>query len=88
MPQRKCSIKDLKQNQKRRAHNVGIKTELKKTIKEFVATTKTDPKKAESLLSSVYKKLDKAAKRNVMHKKTVSRRKSTMAKLLTVKSAS
>lgn len=78
-------MKALKQSEKRRTHNIGIKTELKKTVKEFIATTKTDLKKAESLLSSVYKKLDKAAKRNIMHKKTASRRKSTLAKLLKAK---
>lgn len=82
MPQRKCSVKSLKQSQKRRLHNLDIKTALRKTVKEYVETTKTDPAKAAGLLSLAYKKLDKAAKRNVLHKNTASRRKASLAKLL------
>lgn len=85
MPQRKCSVKALKQNQKRRVHNIEIKTDLRKTIKNFVAIVKTDAKQAETLLAGVYKKIDKASKRNIMHKKTANRRKAMFAKLLTAK---
>lgn len=82
MPQRKCSVKSLKQSQKRRLNNLDIKTALRKTVKEYVETTKTDPAKAVGLLSLAYKKIDKAAKRNVLHKNTASRRKASLAKLL------
>jgi small subunit ribosomal protein S20 len=47
-----------------------------------VSTSSTDKNKAKDLLKELYKKMDKAAKRNVMHKKTAARRKSRFAKLL------
>jgi small subunit ribosomal protein S20 len=87
VPQRKTSIQDLKKSRERQMHNLDIKSDLRKTIKEFVATAATDAKKAESLLPLVYKKIDKAAKRNIMHKKTASRRKARFAKILTAKKA-
>ena len=84
MPQRRTAIKDLRKSHTKHMHNLDIKTDLKKTLKNFtvaVADKKTDSKE---LLSTLYKKLDKAAKRNVMHKKTAARRKSRFAKLLAV----
>ena len=87
MPQRKTAVKDLKKSRKHRLHNIGIKTELKKTIKEFTALTATSPEEAKKSLSLLYKKLDKAAKRNILNKKTAARRKSLYARLLTKSSA-
>ncbi|MFH0754342.1 MAG: 30S ribosomal protein S20, partial [Candidatus Omnitrophota bacterium] len=79
------SLKDLKKSRARQMRNLDIKTDLRKTIKEFVVTIAADAKKAETLLPGVYKKIDKAAKRNILHKKTASRRKARYAKLLTAK---
>jgi small subunit ribosomal protein S20 len=87
VPQRKTSIKDLKKNRKHQMQNLDIKSELRKTIKAFVAAASTDVKAAEKLLPSVYKKIDKAAKRNIFHKNTAGRRKARYAKLLTAKKA-
>jgi small subunit ribosomal protein S20 len=82
MPQRRTAIKELRKNRTRHMHNQQIKTDLKKTVKQF--TTATTEKKADAtnLLKEVYKKFDKAAKRNVMHKKTAARRKSRFARSL------
>ncbi len=82
MPQRRNAIKDLHQNRARHMHNLDIKTDLKKTAKSFVTTAKTDPNKAKEILKALYKKIDKAAKRHVLHKNTAARRKSRFAKLL------
>ena len=82
MPQRRTAIKDLRQNRARHMRNLDIKTDLKKVIKSFVSTAKTDQAKAKDLLKELYKKMDKAAKRHVLHKKTAARRKSRFAKLL------
>lgn len=82
MPQRRTAIKELRKNRVRHMRNLDIKTDLKKTLKSFVSTAKTDKTKAQDLLKTLYKKLDKVAKRNVMHKKTAARRKSRFAKLL------
>ena len=82
MPQRRTSIKELRKNHTRRMRNMDIKTDLKKTVKSFVSTASQDKTKATDLLKELYKKMDKAAKRNVLHKKTAARRKSRFAKLL------
>ena len=87
MPQRKTSVKDLKKSRARHLHNLDIKSDLKKTLKAFVAAVAADANKAKELLPVVYKKIDKAAKRNIFHKKTASRRKARFAKLLTAKKA-
>jgi small subunit ribosomal protein S20 len=68
-------------------HNIEIKTDLKKTIKAFLVAIASKPEEAKVLLSTLYKKLDKAAKRNVMNKNTASRRKARFAKLLVSKKA-
>lgn len=63
-------------------HNLDIKTDLRKTTKKFLtAVNKKDAAEAQATLKLVFKKLDKAAKRKIMHKNTVSRRKSTFSKL-------
>ena len=83
MPQRKTGIKDLRQNQKRHLHNLDIKTDLKKTIKKFLAVIGTKNKtQAQADLKQVFKKLDKASKRKILHKNTVARRKSFYSRLV------
>ena len=77
MPQRRSAIKELRKNRKNRMCNLDAKTELKKTIKKFlVSVTSNNKPEADTQLKAVYKKLDKAAKRNLIHKNTVARRKS------------
>ncbi len=87
MPQRRTAIKDLRKSRTKHMHNLDIKTDLKKTLKSFIAATADKKKDSGELLKTVYKKLDKAAKRNIMHKKTAARRKSRFAKLLAATTA-
>ena len=82
MPQRRTAIKDLRKAHTKHLHNLQIKTDLKKTIKKFVTAAADKKADAKDLLKEIYKKFDKAAKRNVMHKKTAARRKSRFAKSL------
>ena len=82
MPQRKAGVKDLRKNYRNRMRNMDIKTDLKKTVKQFLTVAKDKKPEAKDLLKTLYKKLDKAAKRNIFHKKTAARRKSRFAKLL------
>jgi len=83
LPQRRSAIKELRKNKKNKLHNLDIKTDLKKTVKKFKASvSEKNKKEAELQLKSVYKKIDKAAKRNVLHKNTAARRKSTFSKEL------
>ena len=83
MPQRKSGIKALRQTHKKRLTNLDIKTALKKTIKSFLVSVKDkNTEEAKTKLSTVYKKLDKAAKRNILHKNTAARRKALLSKKL------
>lgn len=83
MPQRRSAIKALRQNRQRHLHNLDIKTDLKKTIKKFLVLIK-DKKapEAESTLKLVHKKLDKAAKRHILHNNTIARRKARFSRLV------
>ncbi len=82
MPQRRTAIKELRKNRTRHMQNLDIRSDLKKTLKQFTQTVEAKKDGAGELLKNVYKKLDKAAKRNVIHKKTAARRKAKFAKLL------
>lgn len=86
MPQRYSGVKELRKNRKRKMHNLDIKTSLRKTIKKFISNVEAkNTSEAQSDLKAVYKKLDKATKRNILHKNTAARRKSRFAKLLASK---
>ena len=83
MPQRKSGLKELAKSHTRRMHNLDIRTDLKHSIKNFLLLVeKKDKAEAHNSLKVLQKKLDKAAKRNVIHKNTASRRKSRFSLLL------
>jgi len=83
VPQRKSGIKELKKNRTKRMHNLDIKTNIKKTTKAFIASVETkNTDEAKSNLNVLYKKLDKASKRNILQDNTVARRKSRYSKML------
>jgi len=83
VPQRNSARKELRKTQSRRLHNLDIKTDLRKTIKKFLLSVATkNTQEAGSNLKIVYKKIDKAAKRNLLHKNTAARRKSRYSRLL------
>ncbi len=86
MPQRRSGIKELRKNKRNRLHNLDIKTELKKTVKAYKATIASDqPQDAEKKLKDAHQKLDKAVKRNLMHRNTAARKKSQLSKALSAK---
>jgi len=89
LPQRRNAIKDLRKNRKRRLHNLDIKTDLKKTVKKYVASLKeNNADQSKTLLKGIYKKFDKAAKRHLIHDNTAARRKSYYTRLLEKQSSS
>jgi len=81
MPIIKSAKKALRQSKRRNARNVVYKTKIhktKKTItKELLAK---DLEKAKGDLNAFYKIVDKASKRNVIHKNKANRLKSRLAK--------
>ncbi|MBF0478330.1 MAG: 30S ribosomal protein S20 [Candidatus Omnitrophica bacterium] len=83
MPQRKAGIKDLRKSHSRKMDNLDHKTVIKKSEKSFlkaVADKKLDV--AKETLKTLHKKLDKAAKTNIIKDNTAARRKSRFSKLL------
>ncbi len=87
MPQRRCAIKELRKSRTRRLRNLDVKTDMKKTVKRYLAALKEDNRdSARDLLKTVYKKLDKAVKRNVLHANTAARRKSRLSRLIASRS--
>ena len=70
MPIKKAAKKALRSSRKKYEHNQEIKKSLKKAIK------KTDEKN----IGTTFSMLDKAAKKNVIHKNKASRLKSRLAK--------
>ncbi|MEK7495843.1 MAG: 30S ribosomal protein S20 [Patescibacteria group bacterium] len=76
MPIIKSAKKALRQNISRRKRNLKRKAELKKVIKEYKKSITAEH------LSQVYKKLDKAAKVNLIKKNKAARLKSGLSKLL------
>jgi len=80
---RKASIKMLRKDKKRRQHNIEIRNDLKKTLKKFQALlTAKNSTEAKAFLKQVFSKLDKAAKKGIIHKNLANRKKSRLAKQL------
>jgi small subunit ribosomal protein S20 len=83
LPQRRSAIKELRKNHTNHMHNLDIKTDLKKTIKKFLASVQANNvEEAQENLKVVYKKIDKAAKRNLIHENTAARRKSRYSRII------
>ncbi len=80
MPVTKSAKKAMKQANKRRVINRQVKNDMKIAIKVFMKKITKGDKLTDKDLSEVYKKIDKAQKKNILHKNTAARRKSLMAK--------
>jgi len=83
MPITKSAKKALRQSKKRNLENLSFKRKFKSAVKEFrkeIVAKSLD--KAKNLLPTVYKAVDKAAKKGVIKKNTASRYKSRLTQLL------
>ncbi len=75
--------KRVRQNEKRRTINRARKSQVKTQVKRFEAALSSgDAEAAKEQYRLVVKKLDKTAATSTMHKKTVARKKSRLAKQL------
>jgi small subunit ribosomal protein S20 len=83
MPNTEQAKKRLRQTEKKRAANKAaasrMKTEMKKVI---TAIEEGDPAAAEQILPEAFKRIDKAAKRRVIHPNNAARKKSLLARKL------
>lgn len=77
MPNHKSCEKRLRQEKKRSARNHYVKATINTLAKKIHSGISLEEK--EALISKIYSDLDKAAKRNVIHKRTASRRKARIA---------
>ena len=83
LPHRRNAIKALRQNKAKHNHNLDMRTDLKKAVKKFESLVQEKNKaEAKTALQTLFKKFDKAAKRNLLHKNTTARRKSRFSRLL------
>ena len=74
MPIIKSAIKRVKQAAARNERNVATKRSIKQAVKAFEATPSADT------LSKAQSEIDKAVKKNLLHKNTAARRKANLAK--------
>nr|YP_009122208.1 30S ribosomal protein S20 [Vertebrata lanosa]AJH65966.1 30S ribosomal protein S20 [Vertebrata lanosa] len=90
MPQTKSHIKNKKVILRNRNSNKRYKVAIKQSIKQYLASLRSiiNINNQENLslcqknLSTVYKEIDKAVNKNVLHQNTASRKKSRLSRLL------
>lgn len=81
MPNIKSAIKRVKQNEKRRARNVAMKSALRTAMKKVDAFVKAgDVENAKAAFAEASKKIDKAKSKGLIHKNAAARYKSRLAK--------
>lgn len=77
MANRRQSIKKIRVDKRRTERNVTTRSELKtaaRKVREFLSTK--NKKEAEQAVRALFSKLDKAVKRNILHRNRASRLKS------------
>ncbi len=86
MPIIKSAIKRAKQNEVRRIRRQPFKTQLKTAMRSFHDLVKEGKKDdARKLLPKVFKAIDTAAKKNIIHKNNAARKKAGFAKMVSEK---
>ena len=76
----KSQIKRNRQNEKRRVANKGVRSELRTRVKNAEATAQAGDENAPEAARIAMKRIDKAAKKGVIHKNQAANRKSAIAK--------
>ena len=75
--------KRVRQNETAQLRNKGKKSEIRTWVKKtHTAVEAGDKDEAQKCFRIAIKKLDKAGKTNVLHPNTISRKKSSLSKLL------
>ena len=83
MPQRRTAKKELRKAAKRWGRNAKVKRQLASTLKNFKKSIPDkDTENLRKALNQVYKILDKAASKNIIHPNKAARKKSRMASLI------
>lgn len=83
MPITKSAVKAAKQAKVRQTRLLPYKTQMRTLMRKMRDAIKDGKKDdAQKLLASVYKSIDMAAKKNIIHRRNADRKKASMAKLL------
>jgi small subunit ribosomal protein S20 len=78
----KSAKKALRQSKRKHTHNLILKNNIRLNRREIEKKVEANDKKdLPTLLSKLYKSIDKAAKQNIVHKNKASRLKSRFSKL-------
>ncbi|OEH93683.1 30S ribosomal protein S20 [Bacillus solimangrovi] len=82
MPNIKSAIKRVKTNNDRRARNIAIKSDMRSSIKQFEKLAESkDVENAQAALQTAVTKLDKAARKGLVHRNKADRQKSRLTKI-------
>ena len=80
MAHHKSALKRIRQDLKKTARNISLKSDVRTVIKKFrVILEKKDIKKAREAYPQVQKNIDKAVTKGLIHKKTGARYKSRLS---------
>lgn len=87
MANNKSALKRIQINERNRLQNRFYKSSVRTKTKKFlklledykISQNPTDKYNAKIFLSSVYSTIDKACKKNILHKNTAARKKSQLA---------
>lgn len=82
MPITKSAIKAMKQANAAKTRNQAVKADFRIKVKEVKKALTSGAKDVDKLISTAVQALDKAAKRNVIHKTAADRRKSRLMLLV------
>jgi len=80
MPHHKSAEKRVRTNERSRKRNITVKSEVRTVTRKF--REQSGVANAPELLRDAHSALDNAARKGILHRKTVDRRKSRLAKLL------
>jgi len=83
----KSAVKRARQAEERRQRNVHTKSTVRGVMRDVRAAAKSDPAAASENLRRATSLLDRAASKGVLHRNTVARRKSRLAKLVNAQAA-
>lgn len=82
MPITSSAKKAMRQAKIRTERRKPYKSLLKSSLKKIEILAKSDKDAAKKELSKVYSVIDKAAKKNILHKNNAARKKSRLSKLV------
>lgn len=83
MPQSAQAKKRVRQDEVRRLHNRAMRSSMRTAVRRVrEACESKNQDEARTLLAAAMKRIDKCAKRNIVHKNTASRQKSNLARMV------